>query len=78
MIWLSCKPDKPNHTRPQKPSTNPPDPTTLTDGQRVEALQTRPCRVGQKITPKPEPPYPSPPLSTMNVRGGFVLRKYGI
>ena len=62
MIWLSCKLDKPNRTRPSKPSTDPPDPTTLMDGQWVEALQTRLCRVGQKITPKPEPPDPCPPL----------------
>uniref|UniRef100_A0A2N9IGH4 Uncharacterized protein n=1 Tax=Fagus sylvatica TaxID=28930 RepID=A0A2N9IGH4_FAGSY len=30
----------------QNRSTDPPDPTTLTDGQRVQPLQTRLCRVG--------------------------------
>ena len=46
MIWLSGKPDKPDRTRLPKQSTNPPDPTTLMDGQRVEALQTQLCWVG--------------------------------
>jgi hypothetical protein len=39
-------PWNPTVTTCQNRSTDPPEPTTLTDGQRVWALQTRLCRVG--------------------------------
>ena len=53
---------KPDRLVRQNRLTEPLDPTTLMDGQRVGALQTRLSRVGQKNPPKLDPPDPSPPL----------------
>ena len=40
------KPDQPDHNRPTNPITDPPDLTSLMDGQRILSLQTRLSRLG--------------------------------
>ena len=64
IFYVCCcngeNPRNPTVTTRQSQSTDPPNPTTLMDGQRVGALQTRLSRVGQKNPSKPDP---TPPLN---------------
>ena len=43
---ISCNQRKPDRNRLTNPITDPPDPTSLMDGQRVLSLQTRLSRLG--------------------------------
>ena len=66
----TCKPIKPDHPLdhpPAKPAqpTRPPEPINgrLADGLSVNLFSTD----GQRISPKPDPPDPNPPLATMHI-----------
>ena len=62
----TCKPIKPDHP-PAKPAqpTRPPEPINgrSADGLSVNLFSTD----GQRISPKPDPPDPNPPLQLMLV-----------